>query len=103
MLEVMKTEFFQDLLSLSPGDRWQRELYKKIDQCDLFLLFWSKAAKDSEWVLREAEYALKRQQMDTLSEPDIVPVVLEENVPPPSSLAELHFNDRIHYLISLSP
>jgi hypothetical protein len=99
MLEVLKTKFFQDILSLEPGDRWEKKLYENIDRCDLFLLFWSQAAKDSQWVLKEAEYALAHQQKNPGSEPDLVPVVLEQNVPPPTSLSAFHFNDRIGYLI----
>jgi hypothetical protein len=34
-----------------------KESYTTIPQCDLFLLFWSQAAKDSTWVNREIEYA----------------------------------------------
>jgi len=101
MLQILKTEFFLDLLSLDPGDRWEKKLYEQIDQCDLFLLFWSQAAKDSQWVLQEAEHALKHQQENPDSEPDIVPVILEQNVRPPPSLAALHFNDRFNYLIYL--
>jgi hypothetical protein len=69
----------------------------------LFLLFWSQSAKDSLWVIQEVEYALKQQQQNQDGEPDIVPVVLEQNVLPPHSLAALHFNDRIQYLSSLMP
>jgi hypothetical protein len=100
MLQVMKTEYFQDVLSLDPGARWKEELYKNIDHCDLFLLFWSSAAKKSRWVIREAEYALERQGRHPYREPDIVPVILEQKVRPPRSLADLQFNDRIGYLIS---
>jgi hypothetical protein len=100
MLQILKTKFFMDLLSLDPGDRWEKKLYKHIDRCDLFLLFWSQAAKDSLWVLQEAEYALMRQHEDPDGEPDIVPVILEGNVLPPPSLAQLNFSDRLHYLIS---
>jgi hypothetical protein len=100
MLEVLKTKFFQDILSLEPGDRWEKKLYENIDRCDLFLLFWSQAAKDSQWVLKEAEYALAHQQKNPGSEPDLVPVVLEQNVLPPPNLSAFHFNDRISYLIS---
>jgi hypothetical protein len=100
MLEVLKTKFFQDILSLEPGDRWEKKLYENIDRCDLFLLFWSQAAKDSQWVIKEAEYALAHQEKNSDSEPDLVPVVLEQNVPPPTSLSAFHFNDRISYLIS---
>jgi energy-coupling factor transporter ATP-binding protein EcfA2 len=103
MLEVMKTKFFQDILSLDPGDRWEKKLYENIDHCDLFLLFWSQAAKSSDWVIKEAEYALKRQQLDPQREPDFVPVVLEQNVLPPPSLSAFHFNDRIGYLVSRTP
>jgi hypothetical protein len=100
MLQILNPTFFLDLLSLDPGDRWEKRLYENIDRCDLFLLFWSQAAKESYWVLQEAEYALKRQQGDPNSDPDIVPVILEQNVSPPQNLSSLHFNDRIHYLIS---
>jgi TIR domain len=103
MLEILRTKFFQDILSLDPGDRWEKKLYENIDRCDLFLLFWSQAAKDSQWVLKEAEYALAHQQKNPGSEPDLVPVVLEQNVLPPPSLSAFHFNDRISYLISRKP
>ena len=102
MLDATRTAFFQDVLSLDPGARWTKELYRRIDKCDLFLLFWSSAAKQSEWVIREAEYALARQERDPLGGPDIVPVILEgpPAVLPPDSLRHLHFNDRIQYFIA---
>jgi hypothetical protein len=103
MLNAMKIKFFLDLLSLDPGDRWEKKLYETIPHCDLFLLFWSQAAKDSVWVNREVEYALNQQNQNQDGEPDIVPVILEQNVPPPHNLAALHFNDRIQYLVSLMP
>ena len=102
MLDATRTAFFQDVLSLDPGARWTKELYKRIDKCDLFLLFWSSAAKRSEWVIKEAEYALARQTRDPTGGPDIVPVILEGPPPvlPPDSLRHLHFNDRIRYFIA---
>lgn len=102
MLQATRTEFFQDLLSLDPGERWERALYKHIDNCDLFLLFWSKAARNSEWVLREAQHALERQAIT--GKPDIVPVILEGPPPvlPPESLRVIHFDDRIRYFIAAS-
>jgi hypothetical protein len=48
----------------------------------------------------EAEYALAHQEKNPGSEPDLVPVVLEQNVLPPPNLSASHFNDRISYLIS---
>jgi hypothetical protein len=46
MLKPLGIDFFQDLLDLDPGDRWERKLYLGIDRCDLFLL-WSSHAKAS--------------------------------------------------------
>ena len=53
--------------------------------------------------MKEAEYALAQQQKNPRREPDLVPVVLEQNVGPPLSLSAFHFNDRIGYLISREP
>ena len=57
MLRPAHIEYFNDLLNLEPGERWERRLYQEIDVCDLFLLFWSNAARQSQWVRREVDYA----------------------------------------------
>ncbi|MBU0742176.1 TIR domain-containing protein [bacterium] len=101
MLASMKIEYFQDVLSLDPGVRWERELYRHIDESDLFLLFWSSAAKASEWVRREVLYALDLKKDVEENPPDILPVILEgPPVPePPPELSDIHFNDRLIYFI----
>lgn len=101
-LKAVGIGFFHDLLSLEPGERWRRRLYEEIDRCDLFLLFWSSSAAASEWVVRESEYALDRQQASPDGMPDITPVVLEgPPVPlPPDSLKDIHFNDGLRYVIA---
>jgi serine/threonine protein kinase len=101
MLESLKIRYFQDVLSLDPGDRWQQQLYKHIDQCDLFLLFWSTAARESPWVMKEVDYALGRKHGDDLAPPEIKPVIIEgpPPVPPPPELAHLHFDDRVIYFL----
>jgi hypothetical protein len=88
---------FQDILDLGPGERWERALYREIDNCDVFLLFWSKAAAVSEWVSREIDYALARQGDNAENPPAIQPVPIEGPpiVPPPPRLAGLHFNDAL--------
>lgn len=101
MLRAMKVRFFQDVLSLEPGERWRRELYRNIDLCDVFLLFWSGAARRSEWVEKEARYALARKAGGDANPPEIVPVILQgpPEVPPPDYLPEYHFNDPLAYFI----
>jgi len=88
---------FQDVLELDPGDRWEKRLYQEIDNCDVFLLFWSKTAAASEWVLKEIDYAIARKHGDDERPPDIQPVPIEGPpiVPPPASLKDLHFNDSL--------
>ncbi|MDX2029249.1 MAG: toll/interleukin-1 receptor domain-containing protein [Blastocatellia bacterium] len=102
MLETMGIRYFQDVLSLDPGDRWEKKLYENIDRCDLFLLFWSHAARESPWVMKEVEYALGRKKGDFDAPPEIKPVIIEGPplVPPPESLKALHFNDRLLYFIN---
>jgi hypothetical protein len=101
-LRLAGLDFFQDVLSLEPGQRWERQLYREIDRCDLFLLFWSAHAASSEWVLREAQHALDRQGTSADDLPDITPVILEgPPIPsPPDALKHLHFNDYFRYFIS---
>lgn len=99
MLETMGIKYFQDVLSLDPGDRWEKKLYENIDKCDLFLLFWSHAAKESPWVMKEVEYAIARKHGNDDTPPEIKPVIIEGPplVPPPENLKQLHFNDRLLY------
>ncbi len=101
MLDAAKIEYFQDILSLDPGDRWARELYKHIDKSDVLFLFWSNAASRSEWVEKEILYALERHGTDENAPPDIIPIIIEG--PPPAKPSEklnfLHFNDKFIYFI----
>ncbi len=101
-LSLLGIEYFQDIPDLDPGDRWEKELYKNIDRCDLFLLFWSQHTKDSPWVMKEVEYALARKGADENAPPEIKPVIIQGPpiVPPPDKLARLHFNDRLIYFFS---
>ena len=102
MLDRVGIQLFQDLLSLNPGERWEKSLYKMIDQSDVLFLFWSSHAKASEWVLKEVRYALDRHAGDDMAPPEIIPVPLEGPPPvlPPPELRELHFNDRFLYFIA---
>jgi hypothetical protein len=99
VLRAAGIDYFQDI-DMEPGERWERELYRRIDDADLFLLFWSQAAKDSTWVHREVQYALDRAD----GCPEIRPVVLEgPPVPPPwEELNTLHFDDRLLMLMAVA-
>lgn len=101
-LKAGRIDFFQDLLSLEPGDQWAPRLYQEIDRCDLFLLFWSSHAKDSPWVMKEVEYALARRKSSAGGIPDITPVIIEGPPPPspPDSLKDIHFNDALMYVLA---
>ncbi len=100
MLQALGIKYFQDVLHLEPGDRWDKKLYMYIDHCDLFLLFWSEAAKQSDWVRREVNHALsKRAAGDSV--PEIRPVILDAPpvVDPWPELQHLYMNDRLLYLL----
>ena len=101
MLASVGIKYFQDVLTLEPGDRWSKKIELGIDECDLFLLFWSSEAKRSEWVRREVEYALSRKAGNDLSPPEIRPVIVEGPpiIEPWEELADLHFNDRLLYFM----
>lgn len=83
-------DIFLDVLSLRSGQRWLDELEKSINGRDVFYLFWSQQAAESEWVEKEWRLALAKRGLDYIN-----PVPLDEpdSVPPPTELAGLHFND----------
>jgi TIR domain len=101
-LKAGGTDFFNDLPSLEPGERWEKRLYQEIDRCDVFYLFWSSKAKASPWVMKETEYALARRARSGTGEPDIIPVIIEGPPPPtpPGSLKDIHFNDSLIYVLA---
>lgn len=95
--KIAGLKVFQDVLELDPGERWEKRLYEEIDRCDVFFLFWSKAARESTWVGKEIDYALARKAGQDERPPAIQPVPIEGPpiVPPPESLRGLHFNDAL--------
>ncbi len=88
-------EIFQDIMDLEPGERWEKRLYKEIDSCDVFFLFWSKAASESPWVIKELEYAIQLQKGDHEYPLKIQPVIIPPIIKAPQQLGYLHFNDKI--------
>ena len=93
LLQATGITYFQDIASLRTMDDWEHRLHEAIDQCDLFLLFWTANAAHSEWVEQETRYALRRQAASVDEMPDIMPVFLEPDAPrPPEWLKSRHFD-----------
>jgi hypothetical protein len=81
---------FLDVLALRSGEDWERRLLTVIPMNDVFYLFWSSHARQSEWVEREWRCALNSRGLDFI---DPVPLEPPEAAPPPPELAASHFND----------
>jgi hypothetical protein len=90
---------FWDRASLKSGEEWSPRLRREIERADLFHLCWSKAAAESEWVEKEAEYALTRRRR--AKRPDITVQMLDG--PPwakhPPSLDSINFDDFVRAAI----
>jgi len=99
MLSATGISFFQDIMQLKPGELWEKSLYKQIDNCDVFFLFWSTSAKNSKWVMEEYKYAQSLQSKGNAIE--IIPIPIEgpPAPDPPEELSHLHFNDGFLYFI----
>ena len=102
MLDLAKIRYFQDLLSLEAGKEWEPLIYRYIDQCDVFYLFWSTAAKKSKWVKKEVERALKRRGDKFDAPPEIMGIPIEGPPPvkPTRSLAKIFFDSKFLYFIN---
>jgi hypothetical protein len=100
LLRSLDIDCFQDVRDIEPGEVWERRVYAEIEQRDLFLLFWSRAARESEWVRREAVHAVRCRRAVSADRPEIKPIILER---PPTTpwpeLAHLHFDDPLMYFV----
>jgi hypothetical protein len=94
-------EVFQETLSLKPGEAVEPVRQRQLEECDLFLLFWSSNARRSEAVARDIQDARRRQGPNGEPPPTILPVIIEgpPPPPPPPELAHLHFDDYMLYLL----
>jgi hypothetical protein len=84
-------DIFQDCLDLQPNERFKLRLEAEIARRDVFMLFWSRNASASKWVLWEFETARARKGLDA-----ILPMPLEDPsiAPPPPGFEETHLRDR---------
>jgi hypothetical protein len=65
-------EFFHDNYNLLPGDNFIEVIDTKIDRSRTFYLFWTHHAKESRWVKREYDRAVKRRKESDLRLPVII-------------------------------
>lgn len=99
--ESAGVEHFWDRASLKSGEEWSPRLRREIERADLFHLCWSKAAAESEWVEKEASYALTRRRRSNGKKPDITVQMLDG--PPwakhPDTLDSINFDDFVRAAI----
>lgn len=86
--------YLRDVTALRSGENWNARLLELIDSADIFQLFWSRHAAESEYVRQEYQYAAALRRRGVKSATFIRPIRWEEPMPapPPPELAELHFD-----------
>jgi TIR domain-containing protein len=84
-------DIFQDCLDLKSNDAFKPQLQKEIAARDVFLLFWSRNASASKWVLWEFQTAQIKPGMNA-----ILPMPIEDPAiaPPPPGFEDKHLRDR---------
>ncbi len=86
---------FLDCLSLHPGEEWKTRLEKEIIGREMFLLFWSANAKESEWVDWEWRTAYRHKGIAGIDPHPLDPAI---DAKPPKELSSLHFDDRYNLI-----
>ncbi len=84
-------DIFQECLDLMTNDAFKPQLAKEIAARDVFLLFWSRNASASKWVLWEFQTAQVKPGLNA-----ILPMPLEDPAiaPPPPGFEDKHLRDR---------
>jgi hypothetical protein len=87
--KLLGMDFLRDATTLKSGQDWNAELLNMIDRADIFQLFWSTPASQSQYVRQEWEHALKQHA----SKPAFIrPVYWEDPLPNvPDALSHIHF------------
>jgi len=84
-------DIFQDCLDLKANEAFKPQLANEIAAREVFLLFWSRNANASRWVLWEFETAQVKPGLNA-----ILPMPLEDPAiaPPPAGFEDKHLRDR---------
>lgn len=98
VLDLLGVETYLDVVDHRAGEKWEDSIRGVIDQTKFMILFWSKAARESQWVEMEWRYALDRRGINYIRP---LSLCLPDEAPPPRELAELHFGSlRLHFIKS---
>jgi len=82
-------DIWMDEKQLIPGDDLNSSLSGAVEDSDLVILFISQKALESDWVSKEIEWALNKEQ--DLGKPFLIPVILDGSVCPETLSNKLYF------------
>jgi hypothetical protein len=98
--QALGMDYLRDVMMLKSGQDWSEELLHKIEQADVFQLFWSANASRSAYVEQEWRHAVRQRVKGATF---IRPVYWEDTLAPvPSELSQIHFA-RVDFSRFLSP
>jgi hypothetical protein len=83
-LVALGVEVFVAEYSVTIGEKLRCKIEGAIQDCDLFILLWSKNAKTSDWVTDELAMARKAGKF-------VMPVVLESDLQLPPFISEMKY------------
>ncbi len=90
-------DVFVDCLSIKPGEQWKQKIAAEIQARDIFWLFWSRHAMQSEWVDWEWRTALRKKTLRAIQPHPLEPA---DVAPAPAELAELQFGSAYESYVS---
>jgi hypothetical protein len=99
--QALGMDYLRDVMSLKTGQSWSDELLRKIEEADVFQLFWSANASRSAYVEQEWRHAIRQRAGKGAT--FIRPVYWEDTLAPvPAELSQIHFA-RVDFARFLKP
>jgi hypothetical protein len=87
-------ESWLDRQELRTGERFPQKIQDALEsECDFFVVFLTRAALESTWVMRELQWALGREKELGQSVPFVLPALLEADAGVPEVIADRHHFD----------
>jgi hypothetical protein len=85
ILRATVRSVFHDVVSITPGKKWEQSVREAIARCDLVVVFWCEHAANSEEVKKEWEFAISESK-------DLLPLLLDAT-PLPQVLTQYQWID----------